>query len=445
MNTEVNAEVDIEIKREIRREIDTEVNAEVNTEKKQNKDSIDYVIYHKNCSDGFGAAFAVWYWFKLNYPEKLGKINFEAAMYNQKEKDIRGKNILVVDFSFKEETTRRLIENNESLLVIDHHETGVKNLENIGNEYKIFDMKHSGAYLTWCYFFGNKNVPLMIKLIEDRDIWTKKIYGCDEFAAILMKTPFKFEEYEKFLNEDEINKSIERGSIIRCCEMEHIEKMCKYVSVKLAKIKEKYYFIAYMNTNFLKSDVANHILKVTHPYVDFAAIYNYDELTNKTIFSLRSLHNTTNVSQIAEFYGGGGHVCASSFSLNDFIPHLPGTVNDKNNVYYDIFMKHYTIPHSDHNFVYLPFDYFLLKSLLQTNPELHGYHILKHLQQKYPDTSCFIFYHHILSNPSSFSTSFMIFPHQDIFDSFPSLLPHYSLSRSSLSYSLLLPGVHCSL
>ena len=30
-----------------------------------NKDQIDVVIYHANCVDGFGAAFSVWYYYKI--------------------------------------------------------------------------------------------------------------------------------------------------------------------------------------------------------------------------------------------------------------------------------------------------------------------------------------------------------------------------------------------
>ena len=36
-------------------------------------------------------------------------------------------------------------------------------------------MTHSGAYITWKYFFGDDEVPLLIKYIEDNDIYVIKL------------------------------------------------------------------------------------------------------------------------------------------------------------------------------------------------------------------------------------------------------------------------------
>lgn len=112
------------------------------------KEHFDHVLFHKNCNDGFGSAFAVWYWFKLNHPNKLKTITFLACSYQDESPILQDKNILIVDFSFSESVTLNLIKNNKSLLIIDHHKTAEENLLNIPKENKIFDMSHSGAYLT---------------------------------------------------------------------------------------------------------------------------------------------------------------------------------------------------------------------------------------------------------------------------------------------------------
>jgi oligoribonuclease NrnB/cAMP/cGMP phosphodiesterase (DHH superfamily) len=70
-----------------------------------------------------------------------------------------------------------------NVFILDHHKTAEEELKDIDD--KIFDMHHSGAYLSWNYFydFDNENrsvvsskVREFILLIEDRDLWTNK-YG----------------------------------------------------------------------------------------------------------------------------------------------------------------------------------------------------------------------------------------------------------------------------
>lgn len=50
-------------------------------------------------------------------------------------------------------------------------------------------MTHSGAMLTWFYFFPEIEPPLLIKYIEDRDIWTKALPNTDDFSSWFYTLP----------------------------------------------------------------------------------------------------------------------------------------------------------------------------------------------------------------------------------------------------------------
>ena len=105
--------------------------------------SIDLVIYHANCTDGFGAAYAAW---KL-----LGdRATYYAAKYGEAPPDVKDKCVVVLDFSYDNATTKRLIADAKSFLVIDHHKSAMIELHDVTCTH--FDMNHSGAMLSWKFF-----------------------------------------------------------------------------------------------------------------------------------------------------------------------------------------------------------------------------------------------------------------------------------------------------
>ena len=53
--------------------------------------TVDLIIYHANCSDGFGAAYAAW--------KCLGKkATYHAAKHGSTPPDVAGKNVAILDF-----------------------------------------------------------------------------------------------------------------------------------------------------------------------------------------------------------------------------------------------------------------------------------------------------------------------------------------------------------
>ena len=271
------------------------------------------VIYHLNCNDGFGSALVAW--------TKLGDdVEYYPAAHYSNPPDVKGKEVYILDFSYKKDIMLKMIEEANSLIIIDHHKSAEKDLEEIPDKNKIFNMNNSGAVLTWKYFYPKTTVPKLLQYIEDRDIWKNEMLYSKECFFGLNQIDKKFIKWNLYLTyENKIQELIESGKIILKHNNDLINFVCKSAYLLNHKlINQKSYNIAYLNSNILKSDLGNHLVEKFFPDSDFAVIYHYDGQYNKTIFSLRSLDSKIDVSQIAELYKGGGHRNASGLALEGF-------------------------------------------------------------------------------------------------------------------------------
>ncbi len=295
-------------------------------------DEVDVVIYHSPCSDGTGSGYVAWKYLSLKFPER-NVLYYPMAIGALPPTGLENKNVLICDYSYKKTILLDLLEKVNKLLIIDHHKSAEKDLNEIEEKYKIFDMHHSGAMLTWSYFFPDVESPLMIKYIEDRDIWTKKLPNTDDFASWFYTLTLDFKEYDKYLDDNLLLEMIKTKGIAYGEFNNYLTQQAVDYSIpKFCKINNKYYFVAYVNSTVCKSDVGNKIFD-KHVYCDFSAIYSISETNNNTSFSLRSTTQRADVSEIAFSLGGGGHSAASGCSVCYVTNHLPGNVYDNGQLY----------------------------------------------------------------------------------------------------------------
>lgn len=143
-------------------------------------DTIDTVIFHAPCPDGFAAAFAAW----LRLGDRATYIGVEHAPGKEKKVgDLSGKRVAVLDFSFDAATTAAHLAVAEAYVVLDHHASAQEALETLPRAHKIFDMKMSGATLAWAYFHAGAAPPTLLRYIEDKDIWRWAMRSSREFSA----------------------------------------------------------------------------------------------------------------------------------------------------------------------------------------------------------------------------------------------------------------------
>lgn len=260
--------------------------------------SVDLVIYHGNCTDGFGAAYAAW---KL-----LGdRAEYHAAKYGAPPPSMSGKNVVVLDFSYDNITTKRLMKEAKSFFIIDHHKSAMIELHDV--TCTRFDMNHSGAMLAWKFFHPGKDAPRLIKFIEDRDLWKWEIPYSKEFSAAFDMVPFDFEEFSKFEDDSAVDDAIKRGSYILAYSKTVISKIAKHASSRQMDGKE----VLVVNSPHWMSEIGNAL----SPKCDYALIWYYDHASRQVKVSLRAHHEDADVSEVAKKYGGGGHRKASGFAL----------------------------------------------------------------------------------------------------------------------------------
>nr|AEX62254.1 hypothetical protein mv_R49 [Moumouvirus Monve] len=295
------------------------------------KDNIDVVLYHGHCMDGFGSAFIIWHYYKMNYGiEAADKIMF-IPCYHQKDlqtfsseflEKIKDKNVIMCDFSYKYHQFLNIITLSNSFMILDHHKTAQVELANIPEYLKIFDMNRSGVGITWDFFFPDKLISKFLAHIQDRDIWTFKLAKTNEFIAYFNEQDFNFTSWEKYLLDDNVNEAILTGEKWLEYQKITINKIIKRTSYIIQNIKDQYTIVLYVNSPEFKSDIGNKLFYF-FPFGDFSCVWDYSLYKDETYYSLRSTNDRYDVSTIAKVFGGGGHRNASGLAFSGMKGCLP--------------------------------------------------------------------------------------------------------------------------
>ena len=258
-------------------------------------------IYHKNCSDGFGAALAVKQYCDLNNFD----CEFIAAQHGDEAPDVSNKHVFIVDFSYSREVILKLEKEADSLLVIDHHKTAEEALA--GLDCTVFDMERSGAVLTWEHLLPERPLPTLLAYIQDRDLWHWQLPNSKEVSAALQTCAMTFDVWEQYLDETKLLDLISKGEAIVEYQNKQISRATKPKNIEMVDIAG--YQVPCVNTNSLASEIGNDLAKGQ----PFAAMYC--DNADKRIFSLRSDVDGVDVANIAKLFGGGGHFHAAGFAV----------------------------------------------------------------------------------------------------------------------------------
>lgn len=292
----------------------------------------EVVLYHGNCDDGFGAAFSAWLLWG-------GDIEYRPCSYGEPApiEDLRGKNVLMVDFSFKRPVMEEIGAVVASMVVLDHHKTAQQELHQWGasihprtladklkeTEFEIghcliqnclpiiawFDMEKSGARMAWEFCHPTVPVPNLIAHIEDRDLWRFRLDGTKEISAALRSYPHDFKQWEGFVSNT--CELLKEGADILRAHRKNIEAFCQNAywtnvggyPVPVVNVPHHY-----------ASDCAHELLQ-QFPEAPFAAAW-FRGRDNLVLWSLRSEDSRMDVSEVASKLGGGGHRNAAGFKVH---------------------------------------------------------------------------------------------------------------------------------
>lgn len=259
-------------------------------EKPQLQQDPTAVLYHADCADGFGAAWALW----KKYPDA----RYIPVKHGQPPPgELDGAHVVMVDFSYRREVIEQLAQSAASLLILDHHVTAQSALA--GLPYAYFDVKKSGAVLAWEWAHAEP-VPWLLQYVQDKDLWQWRLPDSREMNAALASYPFDFQVWEG-LTRDVLK--VEGRAILR---RDHslIDKIIE----ESVLVEFEGETVPAVYSPVMTSQIGERLCQ------GFPFCLIWHERDGLRYFSLRSKPGTADVSALASRYGGGGHVNAAGFS-----------------------------------------------------------------------------------------------------------------------------------
>lgn len=272
------------------------------------------VLYHGNCPDGFGGAYAAW--------KKFG----DSAEYIPLSRDIEGPapesladaHLYFVDFCYPQAVMDSYVASAASVTVLDHHE-GVEDVIKSMPEYR-YTSDHSGSVISWTYFHPDAKIPVLLSYIEQGDLYRFELPHAEALLSYIYTIPHSFPAWDNLARELEEPAHFEKLRQIGEQYATHKDIVVDQIlrQAELVEFEGYNCYLASCSKQFT-SPVGNKLAHKLPPIALVASVHAWGLRV-----SLRS-DGTTDVSVLARKYGGNGHPYAAAFSLkwNDQIPWKP--------------------------------------------------------------------------------------------------------------------------
>lgn len=296
-------------------------------------------IYHGNCADGFGAAWAVRH-------ALGGRVDFHHGVHQNPPPDVTDRDVIIVDFSYKRPVLMEMAKTARSILILDHHKSAAEDLIGLGHDLSrsdfdpsyaewtegaipqlrnagtfplgvLFDMERSGAGITWDFFHDAPRPPL-IDHLEDRDLWRFALPGTREIQATVFSYPYDFAVWDDLMRAPLEELRLEGRGI----ERKHHKDVAELVAALRQKAVIAGHVVPVASLPYTLTSDAGHLM--CQPVDEglggvwvppFAACY-WDTPDGR-VYSLRSDDKAggADCSAVAKLFGGGGHKNAAGFRV----------------------------------------------------------------------------------------------------------------------------------
>jgi oligoribonuclease NrnB/cAMP/cGMP phosphodiesterase (DHH superfamily) len=256
---------------------------------------VTHILYHADCTDGFGAAWAAW--------KALGATATYLPVYHGSPPPSLPAHarVVLVDFAYPRQQLLQLRRLVKDLLVLDHHQSCQRDLE--GMAFARFDLERSGAGLSWEFFHPGQPEPELLAYVEDWDLWRFRLPECREVHISLSCVPHDFEAWDGL----DLDVMRAEGRVL----VRYQALLVAHVADRAGRGEIQGHRVPVVNCpNDLRSEVGHELL-ARHPEAPFVAMWSVDRHGFQG-WSLRS-RGLFDVSELAVTLGGGGHPASAGF------------------------------------------------------------------------------------------------------------------------------------
>ena len=331
----------------------------------KNTDRNIYVMYHRDMDGIIGGA-QIYHFLRFWTQHDMNNISFIGCQYKEDYVDkIKDKDSLIIfiDFSPTREEAEKLLNEDQVLMVIDHHIGAIKKLEGLAPLYSNYicwlDNTRAGCGLAHELFIAGSRenlefdrMTILSDYAEDRDLWKFELPDSKEINVGLLEL---FESLEMSWYDIEgmwnfLNNTIEYEEEFYSpdSEEEFMGLLCalgrnklkydkKYVN-KIFKAAEKGTIpkiniggvkMFCLNNKTLISETGNKLTELDYPSCQYFVVHNVkDGLLEepKVVLSFRSTDELPDVRLVALSLGGDGHrnACGAEITVDKLSELLAG-------------------------------------------------------------------------------------------------------------------------
>lgn len=307
-----------------------------------NCDDCDFIIFHHTDADGICSAQIVYDSIKsINKDIHIKTVEYNYSANSNEFGDFFSKylggnnkslNCIIVDLSIKAKTIKRIaeVENVRNVLVIDHHITSVREMQNdteakcglLWNVHLYYDISQAATGL--CYKLFKKYIPKInakiVGIIERYDRWSP----IDETDRML---GYYINSFLNFSNQLAVNSEVMRNLLYDEFYSDKALMYGRKIYDNERTVNEFRYTIFHKETTFefegRKYNICylfargNSLTFGKHiKDFDFVTLIHKGKKPGDLVLGLYTDKDSVDVSKIAEHYGGGGHKQAAGCTVN---------------------------------------------------------------------------------------------------------------------------------
>lgn len=278
------------------------------------------IFYHSKDLDGVASGAIL----KIKYPE-AEMIGFDYSDSFPDFETLKGEEIIFADVTIPFIKMQEL-GTKSKVTVLDHHVGFWEDYQDYSFyrtfEY-VYESKLSACEIVWKFCFPEKTIPLAVELLGRYDTWRTsegdwddetlpfQYYVRKESELKLEKFPsYFFENTKEYKADDYVRFGVSWGKNILQFQQQQDEILTKKFAfeARFGELKALCINTYPFSLDTLKS----------HPEFDNFDIYlGFQQNEKGYTVSLRTNKENVNCMEIAKTYGGGGHVKASGFFIQD--------------------------------------------------------------------------------------------------------------------------------